>query len=830
MQVSNCLKIIEEIGTDQYLSPEEIPAFSDDREFLQRAWNVYVQSFDAYTGANIDPLFYRFDNAHLPSGRIALQEHSAILVVGTGPSLKSGIQEVIRLRNRILVFTSLRGAEALHEFGLRPDLIILRHSGPIETELSARNLYIAGPKTYTDPIPWIACEERTPGHLVGMLDNGRMFVPEQSTGWGLWPAMAVSLGLKANASKIGLLGIDLGIEGKADPAFLPLIEVLTLFASISPNRFWDCGLSGALKPGWIRTSLQEFASTRQSDSLEVSRESRPTTKDRLRRSSLLLESLNDFLNEAGKGMQQATQARQCPSTQNNESMHSWIMRMLSWKQNSELRLKIQNDLALSFLPRFWRTGISLSDDRRLWRPVLLCLSELVAQADRLKKEISDQRCVESAAFSAEDAALDNKIQLQNGPVVLVLPITYSCNARCQTCTIWRRESAVDFSLEMLRVLIEDPLVCNHLEVVNITGGEPFLSKDIFNFVQQLSAGFPKLREVGIPTNGSVPARIIDLTKSLCDALPSGVTMAITVSIDGGQVMHDSLRGISGLFEKSLRTVHMLVEEARRRTNLTVGINMTVTPANVSQIPLLEKIADEQGIGLTLTPAVNSDIFINAQAAQPFWSRKPSMWAEAADRIHAYARRRGTRHLEEASRILAGAKRQVPCVFWDRGGFIDTDGSLFVCPVSSKGRLGTMHEGSLGSLWGTGIHQASLDMLRSTECPNCVSNCMASETDSRDVIRCIKQSRNPILIFGVGAGGRKVYRHLERIGFKPQAFVDNAVVEAGTHPYGIPILPWDNGKHCRDAFTVIASSTGGRDIARQLESEGLRNGKDFVSYF
>jgi len=307
-------------------------------------------------------------------------------------------------------------------------------------------------------------------------------------------------------------------------------------------------------------------------------------------------------------------------------------------------------------------------------------------------------------------------------------------------------------------------------------------------------------------------------------------MAITVSIDGGPVMHDSLRGVSGLFAKSLRTVQMLIEEAKRRTNLTVGINMTVTPANISQIPFLEKMADEHRVGLTLTPAVSSDIYINAQAAQPFWSKQSPMWTETADRIRAYAKRRGTQHLEEASRILAGAKRQLPCVFWDRGCFVDADGSLYVCPVSSKGRLGALQEGSLGSVWRKEIHRASLDRLRSTECPDCVSNCMASESDHSDVIRCIRQSQCPIIIFGAGAGGRKVYRHLESLGFKPKAFVDNSALEGGTHPYGIPVFPWDCGRHCRDAFTIIASSTGAKDIARQLESKGLLNGKDFVSYF
>ncbi len=829
-KVIDCVQIFSEIGTDRHLSQDEIPASDDVREFRQRAWQVYARCFDAYTGANIDPFFYRFDNSHVPSGRPVSQGRPAILVVGTGPSLQSGIPELVRLRSRILIFTSLRGAEALQGFGISPDLTILEHSGPLETELSARNSYLAEPKAYFEPASWIALEERTPPRLIEQLDNGRMFVPE-GAGWGLWPATAVSFALQAGASKIGLLGIDLGVADAPDPAFSPLIEVLALLGSISPGLFWDCGHSGAVKPGWANASLPEFAAAQRPLPLQVTRAHRLTTNQRSQRCSRILESLKDRIDEARAGVCQARNARQQPSAAAAEGMRQWIERILGWKQNVKLRRQLQDDLALSFLPRFWRTGIDTSCGHRLWRPVLLVLNELVFLADRLQRKIGAQ-CRDKRTESLESGfASGREFPVQRGPSVVILPVTYACNARCQTCAIWRRRDATEFSIDTFRDLIRDPRVGDHLEVINLTGGEPFLRRDLAGFVHELLAGCPKLREIGIPTNGSMPERVLRFTTSMCDALPGKVTLAMTVSIDGGPVMHDSVRGVPGLFEKSMKTARMLVEEAKRRTNLTVGISMTVTPANVSQIAAVEKIADKHGVGLTLTPAVNSDIYIDAQAAQPFWSGQPAAWAEAAERLRTYARRRGIRHLEEASRTLEGAVRRWPCVFWDRGLFVDAGGSLLVCPVSSRGRFGSLQqEGGLGALWGTEVHREALDRLKSTECLRCVSNCMVSESDHSDVIRRAVQSRRPVLIFGAGAGGRKVYQHLESAGLKPQAFLDNAITEKGVHPYGIALLPWDGGTHCRGAFTVIASSTGAGDIARQLENEGFQNGRDFASYF
>lgn len=184
-RVSDCLQILGEIGTDRYLAPDEITASTDVREFLQYAWEIYARCFDAFTGAKLDPFFYRFENAHIPSGRTLTEGNPAVLVVGTGPSLKSGIQELERVRDRFLIFTSLRGSEAIQEFGISPDLIILEHSSPLEAELSARNAYVTKPKAHSEPVPWIACEERTPPRLIEVLDNGSRSTGGRSSRSGL---------------------------------------------------------------------------------------------------------------------------------------------------------------------------------------------------------------------------------------------------------------------------------------------------------------------------------------------------------------------------------------------------------------------------------------------------------------------------------------------------------------------------------------------------------------------------------------------------------------------------------------------------------------------
>jgi hypothetical protein len=56
---------------------------------------------------------------------------------------------------------------------------------------------------------------------------------------------------------------------------------------------------------------------------------------------------------------------------------------MAWRHDVALRVRIQRDLGLSFLPRLWRRGLAPDLGDAYWRPVLLATHELVAQADRL---------------------------------------------------------------------------------------------------------------------------------------------------------------------------------------------------------------------------------------------------------------------------------------------------------------------------------------------------------------------------------------------------------------------------------------------------------------
>jgi len=63
------------------------------------------------------------------------------------------------------------------------------------------------------------------------------------------------------------------------------------------------------------------------------------------------------------------------------------------------------------------------------------------------------------------------------PLVLTFSITNRCNSRCKTCNIWKipAEESEELSLDEIELIFKS---MDKLYFLNISGGEPFLRKDL----------------------------------------------------------------------------------------------------------------------------------------------------------------------------------------------------------------------------------------------------------------------------------------------------------------------------------------------------------------
>jgi GT2 family glycosyltransferase len=376
-------RVYRDIGGDRYLSHAELPAELPAGRAL---WETYDRMFGRFSGASLDPLFFRFAHHRLSAATPLLPEEVPVLIVGNGPSLDGSYDELRRVRARVLVATSIRGAVALQARGLHADLVLIEHQTPFDAEISA-DARRHGGATRLHADTAVLADPATPPDLLLDADPGRCRLAHNLPTWGLWPATLAALALDGGAPMVGLLGIDLGADNQIDPAHRPLVALLERLADAS-GVCRDCGQFGTVKKGWARVSLAAFAGTATGVSQRVAWREERSPGGVFERGRDDLAVLQAVLPDARAALAMALQGRagNAPAIRD---LTEAIDLMLAWGADPTMRWVLQRGLGLSFLPRFWRTGVGVSQPRQLWRPLVLALQELTTQAERLARRVQD---------------------------------------------------------------------------------------------------------------------------------------------------------------------------------------------------------------------------------------------------------------------------------------------------------------------------------------------------------------------------------------------------------------------------------------------------------
>src|SRR3954470_1715024 len=85
-------------------------------------------------------------------------------------------------------------------------------------------------------------------------------------------------------------------------------------------------------------------------------------------------------------------------------------------------------------------------------------------------------------------------RLAGRPTAVTIEITKRCNATCDFCPYWEADEVEEVKDFTPVIRYFQPLQ------VSITGGEPFLRKDLLDIVRQVK-GVPGFRYIGLYTNG-----------------------------------------------------------------------------------------------------------------------------------------------------------------------------------------------------------------------------------------------------------------------------------------------------------------------------------------
>ena len=279
-----------------------------------------------------------------------------------------------------------------------------------------------------------------------------------------------------------------------------------------------------------------------------------------------------------------------------------------------------------------------------------------------------------------------------GPRALTLTVTRRCDSRCLMCRIWQLQAPEEeLSLADLRRFCRSPALRGLVEL-DLTGGEPFLRRDLPELVEQLlelaPTYFPRLRTIALATNALRPEQIHRLVGELLARIAGRVELALVCSLDALGELHDRIRGVPGAYQRVRQTLDRLATYRTGSWPFQLGLKTTILPLNWAELPRLQRFAREQHLFQILSPVLFTQERFRNLPLQPqldLWPR----YQQELSRLYAQA----TDQLYYAWTVLATLRRghrPRSCTAGLDHFFVEGDGTIYPCPLRPEplGRLQT----------------------------------------------------------------------------------------------------------------------------------------------
>jgi len=166
------------------------------------------------------------------------------------------------------------------------------------------------------------------------------------------------------------------------------------------------------------------------------------------------------------------------------------------------------------------------------------------------------------------------------PLTVAVEVTQRCNLQCEYCCVGGMDCNDLPTVEWKRIFKE--LTDNKILNVEITGGEPFVRKDLFELIDVIKDGC----QFSIKTNATL------ITAGIAKKLKTyRYLRGIGISLDGASAeLHDITRG-KGSFDKVIRGIGNLKEQ-----KILFGLMVTVNKYNCNHLEELVVKGKSVGAG------------------------------------------------------------------------------------------------------------------------------------------------------------------------------------------------------------------------------------------
>jgi MoaA/NifB/PqqE/SkfB family radical SAM enzyme len=252
------------------------------------------------------------------------------------------------------------------------------------------------------------------------------------------------------------------------------------------------------------------------------------------------------------------------------------------------------------------------------------------------------------------------------------------------CNVW--QSPTEGGEEITARDIEK--LPSNLRFINITGGEPFVRKDISEIIEVIR---PKTKRIVISTNGFFTDRIINLCKKYPD-------LGIRISIEGLQKTNDAIRGIPHGFDRGFRTLLAL----RKMEMKDIGFGMTVQDLNCGDLILLYELSNALNYEFATATLHNSHYFHKLDNRIENRENVADEFSRLVEELlKSWSVKKWFRAYFNYGlmNFIYGEKRLLRCEMGSESCFIDPHGDVLPCNgMEVKISMGNIKEKTFNEIW------------------------------------------------------------------------------------------------------------------------------------
>jgi MoaA/NifB/PqqE/SkfB family radical SAM enzyme len=308
------------------------------------------------------------------------------------------------------------------------------------------------------------------------------------------------------------------------------------------------------------------------------------------------------------------------------------------------------------------------------------------------------------------------------PQAISLEITHDCIARCLMCNIWKIPRDVpNLPVEDWIQLLSSDLLSD-LRELDLTGGEPFLRRDLPELLAGISElkskTLKQLKSIALTTNGLLTERVLRYTETIMPKLmEKGLELVMVCALDGIGETHSRIRNVKDAWSKVHETIKGLEGLRERFPHLTLGLKTTVLPINIGELDKIVDFAHSKALFTIISPCIITEgRYLNTNLGDDllFSDHDKVEMSRFFERYNAG----WSYHTERLIQYLKTGTMKKPCSCGFNYFFVRSNGDVLLCPLINEIH-GNIKEQALNDVFlSEKASRFRRNIGRYTECRNC----------------------------------------------------------------------------------------------------------------